>query len=93
APATLSDRSPPIVRARKRTAAWLTLLFLALGMLVSVGLGSEAAVIYVLSLPVPLFLLWMATDVLRSDELRGVEESSEGEVKPEHVVPVAVARS
>ena len=57
-------------RARAGQAAVLTALAVVTVLGLALTLGSTAALLATITMPVPLFLLWMSTDVLRSDEKR-----------------------
>jgi hypothetical protein len=65
--------TPTGIRSKQRAhrtaqAAALTACLLAIGLGFGVLLGGEAAVLAMLTMPVPLVLLWASTDVRRSDE-------------------------
>ncbi|MDF2693904.1 MAG: hypothetical protein K0S65_2287 [Labilithrix sp.] len=58
----------PIVRARIGIAVVLTAIVALVGLALAVTLGKVAFLVYALTMPVPLALLWLSSDVLRADE-------------------------
>jgi hypothetical protein len=63
-------RSAPAV-SRSGLAAALTLFAVAFGVALAVSFGTGIIPLYLISLPVPLTLLWLSADVVRSDERPG----------------------
>jgi hypothetical protein len=58
--------SRPSIRGPQ--AAVLTACAAAIGIAFGLTLGPTAVLLYVLTLPVPMLLLWLSADVRRSDE-------------------------
>lgn len=69
--ATSGDRIAvhPAARTRLQLAAVLTAIAMATGVVMALVFGPIAITFVVLSLPVPLALLWLSADVVRMDEL------------------------
>lgn len=63
-----SRSSSVIVGQQTAIASGLTVLTLGLGAAIAATLGSTALLMFGLTLPVPLLLLWLSADVVRSDE-------------------------
>ena len=61
---------PSTVRRRSRASlsAALTGCAVAIGALLAALFGAEALALFAIALPVPLVLLWLSSDVYRSDE-------------------------
>lgn len=57
-----------VVRTRTAVAGVLTLVVAVLAVVVGFAFGRVGLALYAIALPVPLFYLWMATDVVRADE-------------------------
>lgn len=57
-----------VVRTRTAVAGVLTLVVAAIAVAVGLAFGRVGLALYAIALPVPLFYLWMATDVVRADE-------------------------
>ena len=66
--AARSRRVSAVVRSRMTVAGALTLAVIALAFVVGFTFGRLGLALYVLSLPVPLCLLWLAADTVRADE-------------------------
>lgn len=60
----------PMQRARRAQAAVLTAIAVAIVAAIGATLGTVALVFAIFCLPVPLAVLWLASDVLRADEWR-----------------------
>lgn len=58
----------PIVRARIGIAVVLTAIVALVGLALALTLGKVGFLLYALTMPVPLALLWLSSDVLRADE-------------------------
>ena len=63
-----SRQASAVVRTRMTVAGVLTLAVIAIGVLMGITLGRLGLSLYVIALPLPLCLLWLATDAVRSDE-------------------------
>ncbi len=63
-----SRQAPAVVRTRMTVAGVLTLAAIAIGALIGITLGGLGLALYVIALPVPLCLLWLAADAVRADE-------------------------
>lgn len=61
----------PMQRARRAQAAVLSGVAIAIVGAVGALLGPVAFIYAAVALPVPLMVLWLASDVLRADELHG----------------------
>jgi lipopolysaccharide export LptBFGC system permease protein LptF len=70
---SLRGSEPKYAPAVSRTgiAAALTLFAVGLGVVLVALYGTGVIPFYLVSLPVPLVLLWLSADVARSDELPG----------------------
>lgn len=62
------SRQAAVVRTRMTVAGVLTLVVAVIGMLMGITLGQLGLALYVIALPVPLCVLWLAADAVRSDE-------------------------
>ena len=63
-----SRRASAVVRTRMTVAGVLTLAVIAIGVLIGITLGRLGLSLYVIALPVPLCVLWLAADAVRADE-------------------------
>jgi hypothetical protein len=59
----------PLQHARVRQAVVLTSILLALLVVIDLALGPALMGLALVTMPVPLILLWLSADVVRSDEL------------------------
>ncbi len=66
--AAAAERPSDVVRGRTTMAAALTALTLAFAVGFGVAFGLQGLLAFALTLPVPLVLLWLSSDVARSDE-------------------------
>jgi len=63
-----SRQASSIVRSRMAVAGVLTLVATLIAVVMGIVFGRIGLSLYVLALPLPLFYLWMAADVVRADE-------------------------
>ena len=74
--ATTPESAHPVAGARRSSAAVLTTIAAGLAIACSLAFGWLGALVVLLTLPVPLVLLWASADVVRFDEReRGRERS------------------
>lgn len=64
----LAPRARTQPRTRTGLAVALTAFAVALGAALTLAFGYQAIPLYLIGFPVPLWLLWLSTDVWRADE-------------------------